>query len=394
METSLRGERVRKLKKLKEPYPAVSNPKALKGRLRSIRKHGGSVFAHIDKQQVFLKKDLLGEEKFDEFVNLFDIGDIIQVTGKKFKTKSGEDTIEVKDFKMLSKALIGLPDKWSGLKDKEIRFRKRYLDLLMNDEAKEVILKRSEIITKIRSFLDKNDFLEVQTPILQPLYGGASAKPFKTHLNALKMDLYLRVAPELYLKRLLVGGLEKVYEIGRCFRNEGMDRSHNPDFTMLEFYSAYWDWEDVMKFTEDMLSQFGVPKKWDVVEYDKVVGDKDDKEVYKKFKRPTWVKYLPNMPLAKNGEAVQGVIDGLEVVKIFTEQNNPEEQVKAFKDQEKMAKSGKEETQPMDKDFVEALEHGMPPAGGCGIGIDRLSMILTKAGTLRETILFPTMKKK
>lgn len=367
----IRDTRIEKLKQIAKPYPGkVSLP--YRGRIRSIRKHGKITFANIDNQQILLK------DKYP-----IDIGDIVEYDGKKIKTKSGEPTIEINKFNILAKSLRPLPEQWYGLKDKEIRFRKRYLDLLMNKEVRNIFEKRSEIIKKLRTFLDKNNFIEVETPILQPLYGGASAQPFKTHLNALKMDLYLRIAPELYLKRLLVGGLERVYEIGRCFRNEGMDREHNPDFTMLEWYAAYWDWNDLMDFTEELMAQFGIPKKWDRIEYPKNL--KNEKEFYKKLKRPTFVLHLPNIPLAKKGQALQGVIEGQEIIKAFTEQNDPLEQRKALK---------KDKDQPVDEDFLEALEYGMPPAAGFGMGIDRLVKLLTGAKTLREVILFPTMKPK
>jgi len=282
-----------------------------------------------------------------------------------------------------------LPEKWHGIKDVEERFRKRYLDLIMNEETRNIFKKRGEIIKSIREFLDNNNFTEVETPILQTLHGGASAKPFKTHLNALNMDLYLRVAPELYLKRLLVGGYERVFEIGRCFRNEGMDREHNPDFTMLECYAAYWDWEDLMGFMEKMMHHLDpkvFPKKWDRVEY--------NNQDFTNLKNPTFVLHLPNIPLCKEGEALQGVVNGIELIKAFTEQNDPIEQRKAFEGQEVLRKKGDEEAQALDEDFLEALEYGMPPAAGFGIGIDRLAILLTKAKSLRESILFPFMKPK
>ncbi|MBU1255921.1 lysine--tRNA ligase, partial [Patescibacteria group bacterium] len=276
-------------------------------------------------------------------------------------------------------------------------FRKRYLDLIMNENTRKIFKKRSEIISKMRSFLNDNKFIEVETPILQSLYGGASAKPFKTHLNALNMDLYLRIAPELYLKRLLVGGFERIFEIGRCFRNEGMDREHNPDFTMLECYAAYWDWEDLMGFIEDLMHHIDpkiFPKKWDQVEYKDVVKNNNEKESFVKLEKPTFVLHLPDIPLCKKGEALQGIVQGIELIKAFTEQNDPLEQRKAFEEQEKLHKKGDEEAQRLDEDFLEALEHGMPPAAGFGIGLDRLAIILTEANSLRESILFPLMKPK
>ncbi len=323
------------------------------------------------------------------FHNNIDIGDFIEINGTLFLTKKGEKTLLVKDYIILSKSLVSLPEKWHGIKDVEERFRKRYLDLIMNEETRDIFKKRGEIIKNIREFLDNNNFTEVETPILQTLHGGASAKPFKTHLNALNMDLYLRVAPELYLKRLLVGGYERVFEIGRCFRNEGMDREHNPDFTMLECYAAYWDWEDLMGFMEKMMHHLDpkvFPEKWDRVEY--------NNQDFTNLKNPTFVLHLPNIPLCKEGEALQGVVNGIELIKAFTEQNDPIEQRKAFEGQEVLRKKGDEEAQALDEDFLEALEYGMPPAAGFGIGIDRLAILLTKAKSLRESILFPFMKPK
>jgi len=230
----------------------------LSGRMMSLREHGGLVFSHIKdgsaRIQVLFRKDKLGEKGYQFFLNNFDIGDFVEIRGVLFKTKKGEKTIEAGDYKMLAKSLLPLPEKWHGLKDIEERYRKRYLDLIFNPKVKEKFELRSKIIKQIRAFLENKGFLEVETPILQPLYGGAKAKPFKTHLNALDIDLYLRISPELYLKRLLIGGFEKIYEIGKCFRNEGVDRAHNPDFTMLEFYWAYADYKDLMKLTEEFLS--------------------------------------------------------------------------------------------------------------------------------------------
>ena len=230
----------------------------LVGRIRSIRKHGGSLFLHFEdgsgKMQGFFRRNHLGEKSYEFFLDNFDIGDFIEIRGTLFKTKKGERTIEADDFKMLAKSLLPLPEKWHGLKDVEERYRKRYLDLLFNPEVKEKFILRAKIIKEIRRFLDEKEFLEVETPILQPIYGGAKARPFRTHLNALNIDLYLRIAPELYLKRLLVGGFEKIYEIGRVFRNEGMDRFHNPDYTHFEFYWAYADYKDMMKMVEELFT--------------------------------------------------------------------------------------------------------------------------------------------
>lgn len=369
------------------------------GRVRSIRTHGGSSFLHVEdgagRMQVYVKKDEVGDELYAFFQEFVAVGDFVEVSGTLFVTKKGEKTLLAERVSLLSKALRPLPEKWHGLSDKEIRFRKRYLDLIMSEESREIFRKRTEIVKTIRNFLDSHGFMEVETPILQPLYGGASARPFTTHLNALDMNLYLRIACELYLKRLLVGGFDRVYEFARSFRNEGMDREHNPDFTMLEFYAAYWDWEDMMRFTEKLLAEFDIPEGWDRVWYKDVVGKReDDKEVYAKFTKPTFVLGLPNMPLAKRGEALQGVVEGVEIIKIFTEQNDPEAQREAFEEQKKLANSGDEEAQPLDEDFIEALEHGMPPSSGFGMGIDRLVVLLTSARSLREAMFFPTMRPK
>jgi len=433
----------------------------LAGRIRSLRGHGGSTFVDIEdgsgQIQAFLKKDGLGEKSYQFFLDNFDIGDFVEIRGVLFKTKKGEKTIEARDYSMLAKSLLPLPEKWHGLKDAEERFRKRYLDLVFNPEVREKFKARAGIITGLREFLGEEGFQEVETPILQPIYGGARAQPFKTHLNALDMDLYLRISPELYLKRLLVGGLEKVYEIGKCFRNEGVDRTHNPDFTMLEFYWAYADYKEMMKLTERMLAHvlkkvfgkldveyqgkkinFKAPFKRiefyqllkkqtginlaDINQpalYKKALslGVKVEKErpkaeiadeIYKKYCRPkiwnpTFVIHHPTgfQPLAKSLEKdseklanFQLLVGGVEIVNAFSELNDPLEQEKRFSEQEKLHKGGLEEAQRMDKDFVEALEYGMPPAAGFGMGIDRLVALLTDSHSLREVILFPTMRSR
>ncbi|MDD2731770.1 MAG: lysine--tRNA ligase [Candidatus Pacebacteria bacterium] len=431
----------------------------LVGRIISLREHGGLAFINIKdesgKIQAMLKKDRLGEKGYRFFLDNFDIGDFIEIKGILFKTKRGEKTIEVWSYKMTAKSLLPLPEKWHGLTDIEERYRKRHLDLLFNPEVKERFVLRSKVITEIRSFLEKEGFLEVETPILQPLYGGASAKPFKTHLNALDINLYLRISPELYLKRLLVGGFEKVYEIGKCFRNEGIDKAHNPDFTMLEFYWAYSDYKELMKFTEKFISSiikkitgrtkisyqgktidFSCP--WPRIEYSNIIrkyakididemgleglkkqaqkmglsvkGGKAEiiDEIYKKMCRPKisnpvfLIQYPASaFPLAKplddntaKSASFQLVAAGFELVKAFSEMNNPILQRERFKEQEKIFKQGFEEAQPMDEDFIEALEYGMPPASGFGMGIDRLTALITNSHSLREIILFPIMKPR
>jgi lysyl-tRNA synthetase class 2 len=352
---------------------------------------------------------------------------------------------------------LPLPEKWHGLQDIEERFRKRYLDLIFNKETREKFILRSQIIKELRSFMEKEGFIEVETPTLQPIYGGTEAKPFKTHLNALDMDLYLRIAPELYLKRLIVGGFEKVFEIGKCFRNEGIDRSHNPDFSEMEFYWAYADYKDMMKFIEKMFTTliknlFGSLKikyedkeidfktPWQRIEYsiliknfskidieeinqealfkkakemgvevnNKMTKSQLEDAVYKKLClpnlwNPTFIIHHPegSIPLAKQLDenpkklaSIQLVIAGFELVKAYSELNEPIKQRENFQEQEKLFVSGVENAQRMDKDYIEALEYGMPPTAGFGLGIDRLVALLTDSHSLREIILFPTMRKK
>jgi len=382
----------------------------LVGRIRSVRGHGGSTFCHIEDGscsiQAYFRKDVVGEKAYNLFVNNIDIGDFVEVSGKLFLTKKGEKTIQVEFWKILTKSLMPIPDEWYGLNDIEERFRKRYLDLALDKEVRGKFIKRSKIITSIRKFLDENGFMEVETPMLQTLAGGAKAKPFKTHLNALDMDLYLRIAPELYLKRLLVGGFEKVYELGRNFRNEGMDRDHNPEFTMLEFYAAYWNYETMMDFTEKLLNSLDkkiFKKPFKRVEYDKIVKGDNEKEVFGKIKEPTFVinhpmeisplsKKMDNNP--KKVDRFQLVINGIELCNGFSELNDPIDQKERFRMQEVERKSGNEEAHQHDQEFIEALEYGMPPAAGIGIGIDRLTTLLTNSKSLREIILFPTMRTK
>ena len=445
-------------------FASISRSKkeiVLAGRIRSLREHGGSTFCHIEdgtgKIQVFLRRDKLGERGYQFFLNNFDIGDFIEIKGALFKTKKGERTLEVKDFKILTKTLLPLPEKWHGLKDVEERYRKRYLDLIFNKEVKEKFELRSKIIKSLREFFEKEGFLEVETPILQPIYGGAKAKPFKTRLNALDLDLYLRISPELYLKRLIIGGFERIYEIGKCFRNEGMDKSHNPDFTMLEFYLAYAYYKDLMKLTEKMFEfllkktlsslkikhgnktiNFKSPwprvefaqilRKYTKIDIDEIHVEALKKEakkmgieaeegeqkaeiadkIYKKFCQPkiwqpTFIIHHPlgAFPLAKqlpnNSSKLanfQLVVAGWELINAFSELNDPLEQKRRFEEQEKSYKNGLQEAQRQDPDFVEALEYGMPPSAGFGMGIDRLIALLTNSHSLREVILFPTMRPK
>ncbi|MBU3964602.1 lysine--tRNA ligase [Patescibacteria group bacterium] len=431
----------------------------LTGRIKSFRGHGGATFSDIEdgtnKIQVFFKKDNLGPRKYELLHKYFDVGDFIETRGILFKTKAQEKTLLVNDFKILAKSVLPLPEKWHGLKDVEDRFRKRYLDLIFNKDVREKFVLRHKIINELRVFLIEQGFLEVETPILQTIYGGAKAEPFTTHLNALDIDLYLRIAPELYLKQLLVGGFEKVFEIGRNFRNEGMDRYHNPEFTFLEFYWAYADYKELMKFTEQMLESvikkvFGTLKleyqgktidfktPWKRVDFYQLIK-KDAKidletihpealadkaremnikiekgegfaeiadKIYKQCSRdkiwsPTFVIHHPhgNFPLAKAKDEkrlanFQLIIGGWEMVNAFSELNDPSIQRARFEEQEEMWKKGFKEGMRIDENFIEALEYGMPPAAGFGMGIDRLVTLLTDSHSLREVILFPTMKPK
>lgn len=387
----------------------------LAGRIMAVRAHGGSMFFDLndggDKIQGFVKEDVIGAESFEQFKNLYDIGDIVEIRGFLFKTKKDERTLEVQKFVMLTKSLLPLPEKWHGLQDVEERFRKRYLDLLMSEEVKQKFVKRAEIIQSIRNYLINHEFLEVTTPTLQPLYGGASARPFKTHMNALDIDMFLRIAPELYLKRLLVGGFERVFEFTTNFRNEGIDREHNPEFSAVEFYASYKCYEWAMDFVEDMLvtvapEKFKKPfRRVTYTELMKDTGSLDDAVFKEKVRstliEPTFVMDYPKdmLPLTKlkpgttdTVEAFQFYAGGVELVKAFTELNDPIDQRERFKAQENMRAKGDEEAQRMDEDFIEALEHGMPPAAGVGIGIDRLVALLTDSHSLREVLLFPTMR--
>ncbi|MDP3004468.1 MAG: lysine--tRNA ligase [Candidatus Azambacteria bacterium] len=447
----LRKTRIQKLEALKadhkNPYPSdikrdfqvrtvldkfwlwrlIKKEFYLAGRIKSIRIHGQAAFFDLEdnsgKIQCFLSpKDLESKESYNEFTTGYDIGDFIEIKGFVFKTKQGEKTVRVREIKMIAKTLRPLPEKWHGLKDVEERYRKRYLDLLMNSEIKEKFLIRSRVLNELRNFFENNGFIEVETPVLQPIPGGAAAKPFKTHLNALNLDLYLRVAPELYLKRLLVGGFEKVYEIGRNFRNEGMDAHHNPEFTMLEAYIAYKNSSYLKIFIRDFFrylvkklngNNLTITYENNTIDFSRPFEEKKYNDLIKEFGdldlakktliQPTFVTGFPKelLPLSKTlenepaiADAFQIFIGGLELVKTFTELNDPIEQRQRFKEQEKLREKGDEEAQLFDEDFLEALEYGMPPCAGFGIGIDRLAALLTNSHTLREIILFPTMKPK
>lgn len=455
-------KRTHEIRQVLEDFASLSKKEEeviLVGRVRTIRTHGALTFIDFEdgtgKLQALFGKDKIGEKSYQLFLDIFDIGDFIEIRGVLLETKRGEKTIEARDYKMICKSLRPLPEKWHGLKDVEERYRKRYLDLIFSSEAKEKFVIRSNFIKELRNFLNDEGFFEVETPILQTLYGGARAKPFKTHLNAMDIDVYLRISPELYLKRLLVGGFEKVYEIGKCFRNEGVDKFHNPDFTMVEVYWAYADYKQSMKMVERMFNViltkvlgtakvkygeevlnfkgpyeriefFSLLEKDTDIKYEELnekallkkakemgidVPEGADKpniadEIYKKYCRPkivqpTFVIHHPKgfQPLAKGLEgeklaSFQLVVAGTEVINAFSELNDPMEQEAILKTQEKLFKNGFEEAQRSDEDFVEALEHGMPPAAGFGMGIDRVVSMITDSGSLREVILFPLMKDR
>lgn len=431
------------------------------GRLRTIRLHGGSCFAHLQDEsgsiQCYFKRDLLGNEQYYRLRDLIDVGDFIETTGTIFTTHKGEKTILSSNYTLLAKSLLPLPEKWHGLSDIEIRYRQRYLDCIANPGISAYFRKRSQLITSVRRFLNDHGFLEVETPILQPIPGGANAKPFQTHHEALHADLYLRIAPELYLKRLIVGGFERVYEIARCFRNEGIDRDHNPEFTQVEFYVAYWDYRQLMKFTEQMFATIvervtgGLVIEYEgkkveftspfprlsfhdaCMKFAKInIDDLDDAalkreahangltiessahrpkildEIFKErikpnITRPTFVTDYPIelSPLAKQRiddqrytERFQLVAAGMELCNAFSELNDPLEQEKRFSQQERLRKAGDHEAQQIDQDFITALAHGMPPTAGIGIGLDRLSALLCNVHNIKEVIFFPTLKPK
>jgi len=430
------------------------------GRLMGMRLHGKAGFADLSdrdgKIQIYFKMDELGKEKFDLLRSL-DIGDIIGVRGNVFRTKMGEITVAIKDFEILSKALAPYPEKFHGLQDVQMRYRQRYLDLIMNQEVREKFIKRSKMIAFMRDWLNAKGFIEIETPILQPLYGGALARPFKTHHNYLDIDLYLRIAPELYHKRCIVGDLERVYEIGHNFRNEDIDAQHYPEYTSLELYWAYVDYNDIMDLTESILYDAAIhivgsdkipygdktldfAKPWPRItmhdaiqkhtgldiyslktvddardaavrigvrdvdeckELGKIVSEIFDQKAQPNLINPIFVIDHPIevSPLAKRKrgnpalvERFELFINGWEFANAFSELNDPEEQEMRFREQDRHKEEGDEEAHPIDMDYVRALECGMPPTGGLGIGIDRFAMILTNSPSIKEVILFPHMK--
>lgn len=432
------------------------------GRLMAKRGHGKASFADLSdrygKIQIYVKQDEVGEESYELFKTV-DIGDILGVTGDVFKTHMGEVSIKVTEFKLLTKSIRPLPEKWHGLKDVELRYRERYTDLIMNPEVKHTFEQRSNIIKQMRRYLDDNGFIEVETPILETIPGGANARPFITHHNALDIDMYLRIATELRLKRLIVGGFEKVYEIGKQFRNEGIDIRHNPEFTTIELYQAYADYEDMMDLTENMikyiaqnvlgtlsityqgkdidlskpwarLSMIDAVKRYAGVDFNEINTDEEARKtaeqhnlelepnkttrghiinaffeeyVEHRLVDPTFIVNYPVevSPLAKRipedprlTYRFELFINSMEMANAFSELNDPLDQRERFMEQVKAREAGDEEANMMDEDFLTALEYGMPPTGGLGIGIDRLVMILTDSYSIRDVILFPTMKPK
>ncbi len=447
-------------------------PATLVGRLRSVRTMGKSTFAHIEdghgKIQLYLRADDVGPERLKLFNSQFDLGDFVQASGAMFRTRTGEVSLHVESFTMLARAITPLPAAkeevvdgqrivHSAFSNSEARYRERYADLAVNPEVRQTFRTRARILSALRRFLDDHGFLEVETPILQPIYGGAAAKPFTTHHNQLRQDLYLRVSFELYLKRLLVGGMERVYEIGRDFRNEGVSFKHNPEFTQLEFYMAYADYDDVMRLTEEMFAFLGdevlgtrtltyqgqqislepgwprIPLYEAIAEFTginpadyptresllqalragglpanpqatrgKLIDHLFGSQVEPRLIQPTFIVDYPRdiSPLAKSKpgdptmvERFEGFIGGMELCNAFTELNDPLDQEQRFLEMGRDYETGDEEQHPLDEDYLRAMRYGMPPNGGFGMGVDRLTMLLTDKSTIREVILFPHLRR-
>ena len=428
------------------------------GRVVAIRSFGKSAFIKIidnqNKFQIFISNDSAGKEKMDFFKKFVDIGDFIGIVGPCFFTKTNELSIEANDLIMLTKSLNSLPEKWHGLTNVETRYRQRYVDLIANESVKEIFLLRSKIINQIRNFMSSKDFTEVETPLLHNVAGGAAAKPFRTHHNTLDMELILRIAPELYLKRLVIGGIEKVFEIGRNFRNEGISTQHNPEFTMIEFYQAYSDYQEMMNFIEElildcvklisknkkinyqdnvidfkgpwervhMIEWLSKDLGFDVLSEEKKILSEADKMKINHFEIPGRAiteifetKFFQNhinpvfvygfpidvSPLARRNNEDNRIADRFElfinekeIANAFSELNDPDDQLERFEQQMKQKEKGDEEANDMDEDYINALRYGMPPTVGAGIGIDRLVMLLTNSASIRDVILFPHMRNE
>lgn len=457
------SEKLNNISEIKNNYEVFEGKEVkVAGRILTKRAHGKASFATIlgdgSKIQIYLRIDSLGDEKYNFFKKHINVGDFIAIKGIIFKTHTGETTIEGNEIKLISKALLPLPEKWHGIENPEVRYRQRYLDLIINEDTRKIFEIRSNILSTVRRTLEKLGFLEVETPTLQEMYGGALAKPFITHHNALDQDLYLRIAPELYLKRLVIGGFEKIFEIGKAFRNEGISIQHNPEFTILELYEAYADYKRIMDITEEIFySLINEVVKTDKLEYKgkeiefkfpfkrislseafeiyaninindlkdiefsrnylkkeeifineslswaSVVDEILKKKIEPNLIQPTFLyDYpLPLSPLAKKKddnpewvERFQPIIGGLEVGNAFTELNDPLDQFDRFTKQEEARKGGDLEAHTFDKNYIEAMKFGMPPTGGLGLGIDRIVMLLTGKESIREVILFPQLRRK
>lgn len=458
----LRSSRTHTAKQARDVFERGEDPGTVRltGRLTANRWTGKITFADLrdgsGRIQLFLRQDALGQETYKSFLKDFDLGDVIGVEGTLFRTKTGEITVAVQTIQMLAKAVSPMPEKWHGLKDTETRYRQRYLDLMASEEVRQVFLARAKITSAMRQYLDGQGFIEVETPVLQPLYGGALARPFITHHNELDRDLYLRIATELYLKRLLVGGFERVYEIGKNFRNEGVDATHQPEFTMMECYQAYADYNDMMTLVEQVFLLCAVASVGSVkfAYEDKEVDltppwrrltihdaileatsidievDTDTDSLHARIKEknlhvdlhPTWGKQVdellstfvePNLiqptfildypeeisPFAKKKpdnprvvERFESFVGGMELGNAFTELNDPEDQFMRFLEQQQARAAGDIEAQQMDDDYVRALMHGLPPTGGLGLGIDRMAMLFTNQHTIRDVILYPQLR--